>query len=288
MRTTTAAGVVAALFLGCGPVASDAGTERSRSEEEPAAATAPVEPEDPGTDEARTAPQPWAEILEQHVTEGTKNGVELTLVDYESLADGDRHLEAYLEELATADLEALGPDARKALWINAYNALAIELIAENWPVESIRDLGGLLFNKVWDREVGTVGGRTVTLGEIEHEILREVGDPRIHMAIVCASISCPDLRSEPYMAEELDEQLDAQSRAFLSNPDKGMRLERDGATLTLSKIFDWFAEDFGGREGVIDFVVRHAPDEEAEWIDEHRDRLDLEYFEYDWAVNDAG
>ena len=195
----------------------------------------------------------YGELLERHTRAVTDTAG--TRVDYGALrGDPDwRRLVGTLE--ASDPAELADREARLAFWIDAYNVLAIDWIVREGPVESIRDLGNFLF-PVWKKTAGRIGGREVSLHEIEHETLRPMGEPRIHFAIVCASTSCPSLRREPFRAAALDRQLDEQTRAFLADPRKGMALDRDARRLALSKIFDWFEEDFGGRDGVLDFVIR--------------------------------
>ncbi|MGH8557393.1 MAG: DUF547 domain-containing protein [Methylococcales bacterium] len=105
--------------------------------------------------------------------------------------------------------------------MNSYNILAIKMVLDHWPVESIKDAGGLL-NPVWNQRAGEIGGEPVTLGQIEHKILRPMGEPRIHFAIVCASVSCPNLYNQPYTAARLNTQLDEQVRGFSGNEEEGM------------------------------------------------------------------
>jgi hypothetical protein len=173
-----------------------------------------------------------------------------------------------------------------AFWINAYNLLAIDLVVEGKPAASIRDLGSLL-RPVWKREAGRIGGKAVTLDEIEHEILRKQGEPRIHAAIVCASVSCPSLAREPFRPASLDAQLDAALRGFLADPRKGARLDAERARLTLSPIFDWFEEDFAAAGGVLGFVRPHLPEATRRSLDTQADRVELDWFDYDWALNDS-
>ena len=138
---------------------------------------------------------------------------------------------------------------------------------------------------MWKKTAGEIGGRSHTLSEIEHEILRPMGEPRIHAAIVCASLSCPPLRREPYRAGELHSQLEDNVRRWLADPRKGLRIDRSARTLHLSPILDWFAEDFG--ESVIPFVEAHLPQTDAEWIRAQGSKLRVRYLEYDWRVNDV-
>jgi len=188
-------------------------------------------------------------------------------------------------DLASADLAALRTrDQQIAFWVNAYNILAIDLVAAHYPVASIRDIGSL-FRPVWKRPAGTVGGRAMTLDEIEHGIIRPFGDPRTHAVVVCASTSCPALPREPLVAARLDAQLDAALRAWLADPGKGLRIDRAAQTVQLSKIFDWFEEDFAKAGGVLAFVTRYAPEGDRAWLQAHGADARLDYFDYDWAVN---
>jgi hypothetical protein len=228
----------------------------------------------------------WDRVLRRHVRPATARGVELSGVDYQALLRGDADYKAYLAQLGRTELSGLGRDELMALWINAYNALCIRLVLEHWPLQSIRDAGGRLFGRVWDLPAGVVAGRERSLDEIEHRILRPMGDPRIHAAIVCASVSCPDLRPEAYVAARLGQQLDEQVAGWLANPGKGLRLDRKAGTLELSAIFDWFEEDFAA-QGVLGFVLRHAPGPDRPYLEQHRDELRLRYLDYDWGLNTA-
>jgi len=176
-------------------------------------------------------------------------------------------------------------EARLALWINAYNVLAIDTIVRGYPMESIRDAGSLFF-PVWKREAGRIGGRPVTLDEIEHAILRPMGDPRIHAAVICASRSCPALRREPYDAARIDAQLDDAMTRFLADPRKGLAIDRAAGVVRLSKVFDWFEEDFDAAGGVLAFAARYAPPDAGEWLRAHAADAEIEHFDYDWALND--
>lgn len=207
-----------------------------------------------------------------------------TRVDYTGLA-GDPAWPRLIETLAAIDPEKLATrDERLAFWINAYNVLAIDLILQHRPVESIRDIGWLL-RPVWGRDAGRIGGQSYSLDEIEHGILRPMGEPRIHGAIVCAAISCPNLRREAYTTERLDAQLDDNMRAWLARPEKGMRLDRVEGVLWLSPIFEWFGEDFDTRGGVLEVVTDYAPRSDRDWLRAHPEAVDIQYFDYDWKLN---
>lgn len=208
-----------------------------------------------------------------------------TRVDYRGLKAEPRWKQMVVE-LSSADPSRLrSRNEALAFWINAYNILAIDLVIRHYPVESIREIGSF-FRSVWKREAGQIGGRDYSLDEIEHAILRPMKDSRIHGAIVCASISCPSLARTPYRTEELDAQLEASIRSWLSRPEKGLALDRDGRRIAISRVFKWFSGDFGGHKGVLEFVRRHAPAADAAWLESNLAELRLSYLDYDWNLND--
>ncbi|MEQ8819615.1 MAG: DUF547 domain-containing protein [Sumerlaeia bacterium] len=229
----------------------------------------------------RTLADTWTAMLKDHTREGAIDGVPLVAVDYAAIKS-DPRWSLLLSKLAT-DPEPAERDARLAYWINAYNILAIEVVLKEYPVESIRDIGSL-FKPVWKRPAGTVGGREVTLDEIEHSILRPMGEPRIHAAINCASVSCPDLRREAYTASHLGAQLDEQMHAWLANEQKGARLEPDG-DLRVSWIFTHFQEDFGGTDdALVRFLTPYLPSDLASNV---TPKTDIKAMDYDWSLNDT-
>lgn len=207
-----------------------------------------------------------------------------TRVDYAGLrlSDAWRRLVSGLAADHPERLE--GRKARLAYWIDVYNILAIDLVVRGRPAHSIRDLGSW-WRPVWKQSAGTVGGRQVSLDHVEHGILRPMGDPRVHGAIVCASLSCPPLAREPYRPQTLDAQLDANMRRFLADPRKGLRIDRDKDVIWLSRIFDWFAADFAPSGGVLAFVRRYAPAQEAAWIQGHGGDARVRFLPYDWTLN---
>jgi hypothetical protein len=208
-------------------------------------------------------------------------------VDYRALRGSDEW-QAVVASLAASDPKRLASRSeRLAFWINAYNVLAIDLVVRNLPLESIRDIGNLL-RPVWKREAGRIDGRPVTLDEIEHEILRPMGEPRIHAAIVCASVSCPSLARAPYRADRLDAQLDASLARWLGDPRKGSRLDPASGVLRVSRIFKWFAEDFDGAGGVLAYLTPHLPEATRRWLAANRGEAELAYFDYDWSLNSLG
>lgn len=218
----------------------------------------------------------YAETL-QRVKAGKKHDTPLNLVDYSALKKSGQ-LEAAYQLIKTFPVETLANREEKlAFYINAYNILALKMVLDHWPVDSIKDVGNLL-SPVWKKTAGVIGGQEVSLDAIENEVLRPMGEPRIHFAIVCASVSCPDLRTEPYTADKLNVQLDDQAGLFLNNAEKG--LNDDGKAIHVSKIFDWFENDFKAVGGIEAFIRQHRSGLSRSAI-----KADIEY---DWSLNSVG
>ena len=158
----------------------------------------------------------WTALLQEYVTEDA-GGV--NLVDYARLKSerGDE-LKAYLTDMQAIPIEDYSLDEQFAFWVNLYNAATVNVMIDNWPLDSIRDIG-LLGAGPWDDEVATVSGRKLTLNNIEHDILRpEWGDVRVHYAVNCASTGCPNLATVAYTAEALNPMLEAAATAFINHP----------------------------------------------------------------------
>ncbi len=220
----------------------------------------------------------YQSLLNDYSRSGEKNDLPLRLVDYAALKS-DPRLDDLVAQFERYPRERLQTREQKiAFYLNAYNVLAIQKVVENWPLDKLKSLGNFI-RPVWTHPAGKVCGEAMTLRKLEHEILRQLGDPRVHFALNCASVSCPDLRIEPYVAERIDQQLAEQTQLFLSQEGKGMLVE--GELVTLSPLFDWFEEDFDVAGGVRAFVERYAGDRlpaDGEWRIEG-------YFRYDWGVN---
>ena len=235
----------------------------------------PVEPASAAEDAGMHAP--FDSLLRAYVNNGG-------FVDYRCFATHRGTLQSYLQTLATADVGAMSRDDQLAFWINAYNAWTVEVILVRYPaIDSIREINAPM--GPWKSETMTVAGRELTLDAIEHEILRtDFDEPRIHFAIVCASLGCPELRAEAYVARRLESQLASQTERFLADTTKGARLE--GSTLHLSSVFDWFKEDFGAtRAGRIATIRQWLPTDTATAVETVGDDLQLAYLHWDWALN---
>lgn len=219
----------------------------------------------------------YSEVLEQYSYVSSKDRLDARMVDYAALASDARwpRIIRLLAEVAPEDIAS--PAERKAFYLNAYNILAINKVIENWPLRSLRSVGSFI-SPVWKHDAGVVAGEEVTLSYLEQDVLRAMGDPRVHMAINCASLSCPDLRAEPYQADILEQQLEAQVRGFLQQDYKGILIDQDRKTVLLSSIFDWFEEDFDSYGGVERFLRRYRPDIPAGWSVEAS-------LPYNWEIN---
>lgn len=220
-------------------------------------------------------------VLARHVDGSGK-------VDY-AAASADEELEAVVSALATA-AEPSDKAAKMAFWINAYNVLTVDLVADHWPLASIRDLDE---GNPWDARKFKVAGREVTLNDIEHRILRPLGDARIHAAVNCASLGCPPLATTPFTAAGLDQELDAASARWASTT--GIRIDKDNNTVALNKIFDWYGDDFapgakgdvpgveGKQDAAIQYLARHLPEATSAWL--LAGGYTVSWAGYSWRVN---
>jgi hypothetical protein len=205
-------------------------------------------------------------------------------VDYAGWKNEQDLLDDYLRELVQVrkdEFPGFSREQKLAFWINAYNAYTVRLILDSYPVSSIRSIG-LLPGAVFRRAFIPLLGEELTLNEIENR-LRQLGEPRIHFAIVCASKSCPKLRTEAYRADVLNRQLDAAARAFLRDPAKN-RWDAPSRTLRLSSIFKWFGEDFERSAGSLQAYVERYLDPAIRAAVESRP-VRIEFLDYDWSLN---
>lgn len=217
-------------------------------------------------------------LLRTHVRDGA--------VDYAALQRDEAKLDAYLATLATVSLAGASRAQKLALYINAYNAFTLKLILRHWGrIKSIREI-----DEPWKQRAWTLAGETLSLDEIEHtKMRRDIGDPRIHFAIVCASKGCPALWDRAYSAAGIDAELDAAAQRFIRSRAHVRFERREGArpVLHLSQIFTWFAGDFtkGESKSVPAFVARYADEETAAAIRAAGDRLERASIDYDWSLN---
>lgn len=196
-------------------------------------------------------------------------------------------LDQYLQTLSRASLStSASKEARLAFWINAYNAATVKGILREYPTSSIRNHTAKLFGyNIWKDLLLNVGGRDVSLNAMEHEILRTMGDPRIHFAIVCASHSCPRLLNEAYVAERVDQQLSHNTEAFFADPEN-FRYDSGRNTFYLSTILKWFGEDFGrDKAQQLRTIAPYLPDAPSQQA-ARRGAVRVAYLDYDWSLNE--
>jgi hypothetical protein len=238
----------------------------------------------------------WDALVKKHVV--LVAGGNASQLRYAEFAKDRAALKAYLDALSgvpAAQFAAWTREQRMAFLINAYNAFTVELILENYPVKSIKDIGSDLFNNRWKKKFFKLLGEDSYLDRIEHEILRKPGsydEPRVHFAVNCASIGCPMLREEAYVAERLEAQLEQQTVRFLSDRSRN-RVGAQGR-LEVSKIFDWFKEDWSsGYKGISSREMYFAgyakllsdnPEQQKLVAD---GKAPLAFLDYDWSLNDA-
>jgi uncharacterized protein DUF547 len=198
--------------------------------------------------------------------------------DYRGATGQDRkRLAAYLANLGDARPGQMSADEKKAFYVNAYNAMAIGIVLDRYPIRSIRDVDGA-FKRIRRR----IGGEELSLDEVENR-LRELKDARFHFAIVCVSESCPPLRPAAYRSQTISADLDRQGRAFVN--DRKKNAIDAGAKIALSKIFDWNRAEFEREAGSVGrFVARYVDDRNAaSWLASANPRL--RFLEYDWSLN---
>jgi hypothetical protein len=173
---------------------------------------------------------------------------------------------------------------RMAFLLNVYNAATMKLVSENYPVCSIKDIGGL--RSVWDLKVVNLFGEKISLDHLEHEMIRkEFQSPSVHFALVCGSKGCPALRKEPYTSKSLEEQFNQQAKSFLGDQEKN-RVDLEKKTVYLSLIFKWYKKDFGKSDmEILEYVADHFPEDEKSAI--KGGGFTITYTEYDWGVNSA-
>lgn len=228
----------------------------------------------------------FSEILRDYVNDGK--------VDYRELCK-DNRLGIYITQLAITNPDTISDEkARLAFWINAYNAYTIQVICDNYPLKSINELhfgglyiGTLLKKTIWDKKFVVINNQKISLNYIEHEIIRPMfQDPRAHFALVCASISCPPLRSEAFEGAKLDEQLDDQGRIFFGESIKNY-FEINKMTAHLSKILNWYSKDFGENdEEILLYVTRFLPDDLAATIQASSKKWKIKHTKYHWNLNE--
>ena len=208
-------------------------------------------------------------------------------VDYSWLQKHPDELNGYLRltgSVPRTQYQGWTKPERMAFLVNSYNASTLKLMADHYPVSSIKDIGGI--TSVWDLKVVSLFGQKITLSHLEHEMIRkEFRSPSVHFALVCGSKGCPALRKEPYTPKSLEEQFNQQAKSFLGDQEKN-RVDLKKRTVYLSPIFKWYKKDFGkSDEEILKYVADHFSEAEKNAI--KSGGFTISYTEYDWGVNSA-
>ena len=207
----------------------------------------------------------WNLLLQKHVSEEGNVNYKGFKTDRSALND---YIKTLSENVPTDDWSS---KEKLAYWINTYNALTVDLIVQNYPIKSIKDI-----KDPWKQRLWKLGNKWYDLDEIEHQIIRKMGEPRIHFALVCAAKSCPKLYNKAFTADNLEESLSELTREFLSDTSKNEISEN---RLKLSKIFKWFAKDFKENGTLIDFLNLYSDVTIAQ-------NAKISYTTYNWELNE--
>jgi hypothetical protein len=233
----------------------------------------------------------WGIILKKYLvtsqlTMESSAPVGINLLQYGGVSKIDYDLlKIYLTTLEGIPISSFSRPEQRAFWINLYNAATVNLILEHYPVESITKISFSFFSfGPWDEELLTIEGEELSLNDIEHRILRPIWqDPRIHYALNCASIGCPNLQPLAFTAKNTDSLLETGASEYINHP-RGAK--KEDKKLWLSKIFEWYQDDYGGNEaGVLIHIQKYAKENLANSL--YEDELEIEYH-YDWRLNKSG
>jgi hypothetical protein len=223
----------------------------------------------------------WHRLLNRYVV---KSGDGINRFAYQAVSGEDRiQLSKYLATLAETPISQYNRRQQRAFWINLYNALTIQAILDNYPVESIRDIkSGFFSSGPWSLELISIEGEALTLDDIEHRILRPIWqDSRIHYAVNCASLGCPNLQQQAFTADNTEALLNQAASEFINHP---RAVAIDNNELVVSSIYDWFEDDFGDERGVIMHIKQFADDQLTLKLGDFNE---IDDYHYDWRLNDA-
>jgi Protein of unknown function, DUF547 len=226
----------------------------------------------------------WEAFLTRYLRIGA-NGVHG--IAYGLVTSADRRaLDAYIDGLSRLPISSYSRPEQMAYWINLYNALLVRVVLAHYPIASVRDIGASMSQGStgpWHEKRLEIEGTAVSLGDIEHRILRPIWrDPRIHYALSCAAVGCPNLQPEPFRADRLERQLSQAAMAYIND---ARCIETDGDRLVVSSIYRWYQDDFGGSDlGVINHLMAYAEPDLAMSL-QHFERITGDDFE--WRLNDA-
>lgn len=227
---------------------------------------------------------PWEAILTKYLV--TDHPSAINRFRYGAVSAEDRQsLNNYLAQLQQIKVSQLNRTEQKSLWINVYNALTVKVILDHYPVKSIMDVDispGFFSNGPWDAKLLNIEGEKLSLNDIEHRILRPIfTDNRVHYALNCASLGCPNLQSKPFTAVNTEQLLDEGARGYINHARGAQAIDRK---VKVSSIYKWFQADFGGSEQkVIDHLLLYAQDDLAQTLHAYKGKLS---FDYNWNLNE--
>jgi hypothetical protein len=225
----------------------------------------------------------WDRFLKQYVVAPHPSGIHR--VRYQAVTPEDfKNLRGYLKSMQGVAISNYNRTEQKAYWINLYNALTVDLIVSRFPVASIRDINispGLLVRGPWGAKLSSVESEKISLDDIEHRILRPIWkDNRVHYALNCASLGCPNLQPVAYTGENIEALLERGAKEFINHP-RGVGIQK--GKLQVSSIYVWFQEDFGGdAEELMEHWQRYADAKLAEALEKYSGGLS---HDYDWRLN---
>jgi hypothetical protein len=226
---------------------------------------------------------PWDMLLKKYLITSHPSGI--NRFRYAEVSPADRQtLGEYLGQLQQIGVSSLNRNEQKAYWVNLYNGLTVQVILEHYPVKSIMDIDispGFFSNGPWDAKLLIIEDEKVSLNDIEHRILRPIfNDNRLHYALNCASIGCPNLQAAAFTAANTEELLEIGARTYINSP-RGARMVKD--RLHVSSIYKWFQVDFGGSEaGVVKHLLQYAEGDLADALRTYNKSM---RDDYDWSLN---
>jgi hypothetical protein len=227
----------------------------------------------------------WDLILQRYVKTDHPSGI--NRFQYSNVSEKDRNtLKRYLREMQTVKVSSLNRSEQEAFWINLYNGLTVNIILDHYPVKSIRDIDispGIFSNGPWDAKLMKIEGQKLSLNDIEHRILRPIWrDNRVHYAVNCASLGCPNLQPQSYTSKNLEQMLEKGARDFINHA-RGVSI--DGNRLIVSSIYYWFQSDFGDSEkGIIQHLKKYLSPEKLNKLNSLKN-IRVKH-QYDWTLNE--
>lgn len=219
----------------------------------------------------------WSVFLDKYVEKRSEES--MSLVKYSLVSELDhKALKVYIDNLSRLTITDYKRSEQLAYWINLYNAVTVDLVLDHYPVKSIKDikLSGFFVSGPWKKKLLKIQGQELSLNDIEHRILRPIwNDARIHYAVNCASIGCPELQKEPFLPDNSEELLETAAYDYINSP-RGVHFKK--GKLVLSSIYSWFMEDFGGSE---EEVLKHI----GKYLDPSRELKGRISYDYNWNLN---